>query len=73
VLKHSTGNLDGVNVNRLLPGLVYEVPVSLGVFLISRHAAEEVVVTGSPVSVQTEDAVISLLRGGVVRLPSDDV
>jgi len=41
ILKHSTGILAGVSLSQFLPGLVYEVPASLGTFLIGEHAGEE--------------------------------
>jgi hypothetical protein len=33
--------MDGTSLSHLLPGLVYEVPVSLGTWLTSRGVAEE--------------------------------
>ena len=33
--------MDGVGLSQLLPGLVYQVPVSLGTWLTSRGVAEE--------------------------------
>jgi hypothetical protein len=41
ILKHSTGIVERVNLGQLLPGLVYDVPISLGTFLITSGAAEE--------------------------------
>ena len=41
ILKHSKGILDGVSLSHLLPGLVYEVPISLGTWLMSQGTAEE--------------------------------
>jgi hypothetical protein len=41
ILKHSKGILDGVSLSHLLPGLVYQVPVSLGTWLVSQGTAEE--------------------------------
>jgi len=63
--------MDGVSLTNLLPGLVYEVPVSLGVFLINQRVAEETVLRDEhPAQV---DDVISILSGGVkVRPPEDE-
>ena len=41
ILKLSSGIMDGVSLSYLLPGLVYEVPMSLGTWLIGQEAAEE--------------------------------
>jgi hypothetical protein len=41
ILRQCGGIYDGVSLGRLLPGLIYEPPVSLGVFLISRGDAEK--------------------------------
>ena len=41
ILKHSAGVMQGVSLSRLLPGLIYEVPVALGVILIAQQMAEE--------------------------------
>jgi len=40
ILKASTGIMDGVSLSYLVPGSVYEVPVSLGTWLIAKDAAE---------------------------------
>lgn len=41
ILKQSKGILDGVSLSALLPDLTYEVPVSLGAFLIGQGTAKE--------------------------------
>jgi hypothetical protein len=45
ILRQSEGIMDGVSLGHLLPGLTYEVPVSLGMWLASQGAAEEDVTT----------------------------
>ena len=41
ILKHSAGVFERVSLSQFLPGLTYEVPVSLGAWLIAQQAAEE--------------------------------
>ena len=62
ILKSSTGIVDGVSLSRLQPAFVYEVPVSLGTWLISQGAAEEDVSGAIPESLEHTSASVT---GGV--------
>lgn len=58
------GILDGVSLSHLFPGLVYEVPDSLGAYLLSSGDAEEA--HGSFVPVNSDDDVPDMpIFGGV--------
>ena len=41
ILKSSTGIMDGVSLSYLVPGSAYEVPASLGQWLIAKDTAEK--------------------------------
>ena len=64
ILKQSEGVLDGVSLSRLVPGLTYEVTLSLGTFLIGRGAAEENAISAGDILIPI-DAASSALTGGV--------
>jgi len=64
--------MDGVSLSRLLPGLVYEVPLSLGTFLIGQSAAEEDVTTAMAIVIPLADAAAySKVTGGSLPLNKD--
>jgi len=56
--------MDGVSLSHLLPGLTYELPVSLGAWLISRGVAEEDVTPAIGLVISLDDAP-GALTGGV--------
>jgi hypothetical protein len=63
--------MDGVSLSHFVPGLSYEVPDSLGGYLITNGAAEEVFAS-VPLLDLTEDASESAIFGGVsVARPLD--
>jgi hypothetical protein len=64
ILKQSEGVLDGVSLSRFVPGLIYEVPVSLGAFLVAKEAAEEDATSTIAVVIPLTKESASL-RGGV--------
>jgi len=64
ILKHTEGIIEGVSLAHLVPGLVYDVPVSLGTWLASQGAAEEDV-TPTAAIVVPRDQESALLTGGV--------
>ena len=69
ILKQSEGIFHGVSLSRLLPGVTYEVPVSLGVFLVSQASAEEDVTPAVELVIPI-DPESSSLTGGVSVSPS---
>ena len=71
ILKHSTGIIDGVSLSHLLPGLVYEVPVSLGAWLVSRQNAEEIVTPTVGIVIPL-DQTSAIFTGGVSVSPAKD-
>ena len=71
ILKHSSGILNGVSLSALLPGLVYEVPPSIGSWLISEKAAEEDVRPTVGIVVPLDQAPAALI-GGVSVVPPPD-
>ena len=68
ILKQSSGIIEGVSLRYLLPGLMYEVPVSLGAWLVGQKAAEEDV-SGTVGIVIPLDQKSTTLTGGI-RVPS---
>jgi len=73
ILKLSTGIVDGVSLSHLLPGLVYEVPVSLGTWLVSQGTAEENLRSDVALAIPSEHT-SSVITGGVtvsVRVRDD--
>jgi hypothetical protein len=63
--------MDGVSLSHFAPGLSYEVPDSLGGYLITNGAAEEVF-AAAPLPGLTEDVSESAIFGGVsVARPRD--
>ena len=64
ILKQSEGIMDGISLSALVPGITYEVTLSLGTFLIGRGAAEENVVPAVDIVIPME-AASSALTGGV--------
>jgi hypothetical protein len=71
ILKLSEGILDGVSLSRFVPGLIYEVPVSLGAFLVAQEAAEEDATSTIAVVIPITKESASL-RGGIsVSRPVD--
>ena len=63
ILKLSTGVVDGVSLSHLLPG-VYEVPVSLGTWLVNQGTAEEDVRVDVALAIPLEHT-SSVITGGV--------
>ena len=71
ILKQTQGVLDGVSLSRFVPGLVYDVPASLGAFLVVQQAAvEDMTATVAVVTPLTEES--AALTGGVSVSPSLD-
>jgi hypothetical protein len=64
ILKTSTGIVDGRSLSHLMPGLVYEVPVSLGMWLVSQGTAEEEVRSGVALADPLEHT-STVITGGV--------
>ena len=64
ILKQSEGVLDGVSLSRFVPGLIYEVLVSLGAFLVAEEAAEEDATSTIAVVIPLTKESASL-RGGI--------
>jgi hypothetical protein len=58
------GIMDGVSLSRIVPGLTYEVSDSLGGYLVTNGAAEEVFAS-LPLSDPDEDLSDSAIFGGV--------
>jgi hypothetical protein len=58
------GIMDGVSLSHIVPGLTYEVPDSLGGYLVTNGAAEEVFAS-LPLSDADEDLSDSAIFGGV--------
>jgi hypothetical protein len=71
ILKHSTGIMDGVSLSHLLPGLVYEVPVSLGTWLVGRQNAEEDVTPRVGIVIPL-DQTSAMFTGGISVSPAKD-
>jgi hypothetical protein len=71
ILTVSRGILNGLSLSQLLPGLTYEVPVSLGTWLVSQGAAEEDMTStaGPDVPIDVESAALS---GGVTVVTRKD-
>ena len=63
--------LEGVSLSRLAPGLVYEVPVSLGSFLVAKEAAEEDVSPTVAVVIPLTEESAALTGGISVASPID--
>ena len=72
ILKQSEGIFHGVSLSRLLPGVTYEVPVSLGAFLVGQGSAEEDVTPAVELVIPI-DPESSGLTGGVSVTPSTNV
>jgi len=64
ITKPLEGVMDGVSLSLLIPGVVYEVNVSLGTWLVCQGVAEEDVSLVVPV-VLPEDGSAASLTGGV--------
>lgn len=58
------GIMDGVSLSHFTPGLTYEVPDSLGGYLVTTGTAEEVFAS-APLSDADEDLSDSAIFGGV--------
>ena len=71
IVKQSEGILDGISLSRLVPGLTYEVTLSLGTFLIGQGAAEENVTPAVDIVIPV-NAASAALTGGVSVSPSKD-
>ena len=71
ILQPCTGVMDGVSLSHLLPGVTYDVPISLGRWLISQRNAEEDVTptVGVPVPLDETSAIFT---GGVSVSPRKD-
>jgi hypothetical protein len=71
ILKLSSGIMDGVSLSHLFTGITYEVPVSLGTWLISeRHAEEDVT---PPVGIVIPiDQTSPMFTGGVSVSPGEE-
>jgi hypothetical protein len=72
ILKSSEGIIQGVSLSRLLPGVTYEVPLSLGTFLIGQGAAEEDVTPAVELVIPI-DIESSALTGGVSVASANDL
>lgn len=70
ILKQTEGIIDGVSLSHLHPGVVYEVPISLGVWLIAQKVAEEELARDLAID-PLEDA-SAALTGGVTVIPPND-
>ena len=71
ILKHSQGIMDGVSLSHLFPGVTYEVPVSLGTWLISQKNAEEDVTPTEGVVIPHDQA-SAIFTGGVSVFATKD-
>lgn len=71
IVKHSRGIMDGVSLSRMLPGLTYQVSVSLGSFLVAHGAAEEDFSPSDALSVSPDQEPVSLTGGVSVTPPRD--
>jgi len=71
ILKQSEGILDGVSLSRFVPGLIYEVPVLLGAFLVAKEAAEEDATSTIAVVIPLTKESASLKGGILVPSPVD--
>ena len=64
IMKPVAGVIDGVTLSRLHPGVIYEVPQSLGDYLLTIGAAEEMF-SRFPEVDETGSYPSSMLSGGV--------
>ena len=71
ILKSSEGIIHGVSLSRLLPGVTYEVPLSLGTFLIGQGTAEEDVTPAVELVIPI-DIESSALTGGMSIASAND-
>jgi len=72
ILKPSAGIIERVSLSSLLPGLTYELPESLGTFLVGKRTAEEVVPTpGIVVPLDNPDAFHQIIGGVTVLHPRE--
>ena len=72
ILKPSAGIIERVSLSSLLPGLTYELPASLGTFLVAKGSAVEVVpAPGIVIPLDNPDAFHQILGGVTVVQPRD--
>jgi hypothetical protein len=71
ILKHSQCVIDGVSLASLSPGLTYEVPPTLGSWLVARTVAEEDLTPTVAIVIPISE-VSAVLTGGIsVSAPID--
>jgi hypothetical protein len=63
--------MDGISLSTLLPGLMYEVPASLGTFLIAQRSAEEDTSPSVAVVIPLSEASAAVTGGLSISPPAD--
>jgi hypothetical protein len=71
IIKHTSGIMDGISLSTLLPGLTYEVPVSLGTFLIAQWTAEEDTSPSVAIVIPLSEASAAVTGGLSISPPAD--
>ena len=71
ILKQTSGILDSVSLSNLLPGLTYEVPISLGTFLMAQGSAEEDMSRTLAIVIPLAEAPAAMTGGVTVSPPVD--